>query len=203
MPLAWRGGDIDSALADAEDRYRRRGLRPCFKITDAALPAGLDERLEARGYAVEGRSLVLTGGLAEGEMARDIVINTAADAAWWRVAAPAESGEVASRERLGIASRLPAPTGFAAAMVDGAPASVALATVIDGWCCVSSVRTAPGFRRRGIAARVMIAIGGWARRNGAHSACLQVEAANSPAVALYTAAGLRPAYGYHYRVLAA
>lgn len=130
------------------------------------------------------------------------MIAPAADAAWWRIAAPTESGDAASRERLGIASRLPAPTGFAAALIEGAPASVALATVIDGWCCVSSVRTAPDFRRRGLAARVMIAIAGWARRNGAHSACLQVEADNAPAVALYAAAGLRPAYGYHYRVLA-
>lgn len=103
---------------------------------------------------------MLTGKLTEGEAADDVMIAPAADPAWWRVAVPGESGEAASQERLGIASRLPAPTGFAAALVDGAPVSVALATVIDGWCCVSSVRTAPSFRRRGLAGRVMEAIAG-------------------------------------------
>ena len=39
----------------------------------------------------------------------------------------------------------------------------------------------------------------WARDSGATGACLEVEAANAPARALYAGFGLAELYRYHYR----
>ena len=60
LPTGWSGElSLDDAVAAVERRYPAHSLRPCFKITDAALPTGLDDRLGDRGYRREGHSLVL------------------------------------------------------------------------------------------------------------------------------------------------
>src|SRR5690348_16477193 len=43
-----------------ESVYARNGLPTIFKMTEAALPAELDEILDQRGYAIEGRTSVQT-----------------------------------------------------------------------------------------------------------------------------------------------
>ena len=59
--------------------------------------------------------------------------------------------------------------------------------------------TDPARRRRGLARRVIASLAAWARDSGATGACLQVEAGNLPARALYSGFGLAELYRYHYR----
>ena len=55
-------------------------------------------------------------------------------------------------------------------------------------------------RRQGYGRRIIITLAAWAKENGASGACLEVEAGNLPARALYDAIGLkRELYRYHYR----
>ena len=61
------------------------------------------------------------------------------------------------------------------------------------------MRTTPSARRHGHGRRVLAAIAHWARQSGAHHLYLQVDHANTPAIALYERAGFRTAYHYlHY-----
>ena len=46
---------------------------------------------------------------------------------------------------------------------------------------------------------IIASLASWARDSGATGACLQVEAGNTPARALYDAFGLGELYRYHYR----
>ena len=69
-----------------------------------------------------------------------------------------------------------------------------------GWAGLFCMRTAPRFRRRGAARAILRAAAEAAATLGGWQIYLQVEVANQPAIALYTAAGFAPAYGYHYRV---
>jgi GNAT superfamily N-acetyltransferase len=60
--------------------------------------------------------------------------------------------------------------------------------------------TAPEARRRGHARAIVHALAGWAAQRGARRALLQVEEANRPARALYTASGFVPTHTYRYRI---
>jgi ribosomal protein S18 acetylase RimI-like enzyme len=60
------------------------------------------------------------------------------------------------------------------------------------------MRTLPGYRRLGLARRLLAALLAAAREAGALKAWLQVEAANHGAIRLYEAMGFAAAYRYRY-----
>jgi N-acetylglutamate synthase len=66
------------------------------------------------------------------------------------------------------------------------------------------VATENGYRKRGLSRSCLSAILNWARREAdATGACLQVVAANTPAVRMYEQLGFdRELYRYHYRHMA-
>ncbi len=78
-------------------------------------------------------------------------------------------------------------------------AALAYGAIHDGLICYESVVTDPSRQRRGYARRVISSLAGWAADRGAQGACLEVEAANAPARALYEALGFEELYRYHYR----
>lgn len=61
------------------------------------------------------------------------------------------------------------------------------------------VATASGERGKGHGRRVVLSALKWARLRGARIGWLQVEAANTVAIALYNSLGFRRVYDYHYR----
>jgi len=91
------------------------------------------------------------------------------------------------------------PARFALLTVDGMPAALAYGAIHDGLLCYESVITDPCRRRQGCARRVIASLALWARDSGATGACLQVEAGNTPARALYRDLGLVELHRYHYR----
>jgi len=72
--------------------------------------------------------------------------------------------------------------------------------VHGGWLCLEAVATAAELRGRGLAGRVVSALMAWAKDQGAQCVCLQTQAENLSAQALYHRLGLgRELYRYHYR----
>ena len=187
------------AIAAVEAWYAARGLPPRFKIAgDLAEPSDLEARLADRGYAPGEATLTMVGSLA-GAADRRIVIETSPGDAFRRVFADPDFGDDAdARERLDALARMPSPRAFALISVDGTPAAIGACAVDGDWAGLIGMRTAPAHRRRGLARRVFLALGDFARRNGASRGYLQVEAQNAPAVALYRSAGFEAAYGYRY-----
>ena len=56
-------------------------------------------------------------------------------------------------------------------------------------------------RQRGFARKAVEGLMRWGAETGASAVCLQVEASNTPAIALYRSLGFtRELYRYHYRV---
>jgi GNAT superfamily N-acetyltransferase len=108
------------------------------------------------------------------------------------------SGQAAIYRR--IVGQLAIPAAFAALSDEGAIAAVAYGALHNGLLCYESVITDRRRRRRGWGRRIVNALTAWARQQGAVGACLEVEAHNAPARALYDAIGLnRELYRYHYR----
>ncbi len=192
----------DDLIAACEALYRRHGRPAIFRLPSIIAPAA-DRRLAALGYAPEGESCVLYGDIGGVEAERDPAVRLsprpgrrwlAAMAALQRQ--PPEQSRVYRR----IVGSLLVPAAFAALAEDGAISALAYGAIHDGLLAVESVVTDPRRRRRGCARRVVASLAAWAAGEGAVGACLEVEAGNRPALALYDRIGLKTElYRYHYR----
>jgi ribosomal protein S18 acetylase RimI-like enzyme len=99
-----------------------------------------------------------------------------------------------------IAGQLAIPAAFAALSEEGGVAALAYGALHNGLLCYESVITDRRRRRRGWGRRITKALAAWARDQGAVGVCLEVEAHNAPARALYDTVGLKTElYRYHYR----
>ena len=120
----------------------------------------------------------------------------------WLSAKAAFSGLTAAESAIWskVAARLVVPTGFAGLSEDGALASVAYGAIDDGLLCIEAVVTDPNRRGRGLGRGMLASLIAWGRDLGAMGACLQVQADNSAALALYASLGIgSELYRYHYR----
>lgn len=204
-PLGEPDRPIDEAIAATEAFYAARGLPARFKLSDGAVvPANLAEHLRARGYRPTHGTVVMVGEVLAASEAHDpaITISDGPDPAFEAVLAASAAGNAAdARERLDALSRIPAPARFGRLDVDGRPAALG-ATAVDGdWAGIFGMRTLPNYRRQGLARRILTALLAQAHALGARRAYLQVEADNTPALALYGGLGFVPAYGYRYWVV--
>jgi ribosomal protein S18 acetylase RimI-like enzyme len=95
------------------------------------------------------------------------------------------------------------PIAFAAARdANDRIVSVAYGAIHDRLVSLQWVATDPARRREGLSRATLLDLLMWAERRGAQGACLQVLAANRPAVKLYESMGFeKELYRYHYRVL--
>jgi len=198
--------DCDALIDRVERRYRDHGLRPCFKMTAATLPADLDRRLEGRGYRAEGHSLVLVAAAGHALPAPSphtgVTLHDQPTPAWVDTCWPA--GRAGVRRALEqIAARIPPPRVFGLARLETLDAGAALAVAGRGWVGLTAVHTLPAHRRRGVAHSLLGALTGWAIEQDAAQLYLQVEADNDGARRLYARLGFHEAYRYHYRRLAA
>lgn len=194
--------DVADALAAAEPLYRAHGLPTIVRVPSIVDPA-LDRALAARGYASEGETCVLHGAIAGLAAAADpeVRLLAAPEREWLGVMAALQGFSAAQRDTYRrIVGAIAIPVRFALLTVDGAPAALAYGALHDGLLCYESVVTAVGRRRQGLARRVVGALAAWAGDAGAEAACLQVQADNAPALALYAGFGLTTElYRYHYR----
>ena len=199
-PLAFTGADPEAAIAEAERRYRSRGVRPMFQVCEINQPADLEGRLQARGYRVQEPCTTLAKDIAPSEMPADVEIAGSANAPWLSVYL---AGISESRRELApsILAVVPAPRAFFLLRSQGEPMSVALGVVAHGVVIAECVATLAKFRRQSGSSRIMRALEAWGADQDATIAALQAVAANAPAQALYAKLDYRPVGGYHYRVL--
>jgi N-acetylglutamate synthase len=188
-------------IGDCEALYRRQRQPTIFRLPSLIGPR-IDERLAARGYSSEGLSLVLYADLAAMPVARDPAVRLLSrpTAAW--LGAMATLQRHSKKEAVlyrRIVGALAVPAAFAVLADDDGIAGLAFGAIHNALICYESVVTDPRRRRRGYAARVIASLAAWAGEYGVTGACLEVEAANSPARALYDRLGFTELYRYHYR----
>ena len=191
--------DIDAAIAAVEAWYIARGLPPKFKIVEADQASlELIVRLRQRGYRSDTPTLTMAGPLA-GEMDPEATIAADTCDGFARVFAdPSFGHEADAAERLGALGRIPLPRGFALIRRDGQPAAVGACAVDADWAGVMGMRTAPAFRRQGLARRLFRTLTAFAASAGATRGYLQVDQDNASAIALYEAEGFESGYLYRY-----
>ncbi|HMD62724.1 MAG TPA: GNAT family N-acetyltransferase [Stellaceae bacterium] len=189
-------------LRACEALYRRLGLPTIFRVLSLNDPS-VDERLAKAGYTAEGESCVLYGAIEDIEAASDADVRLRYQPApeWFGAMAALQnhsSQQAATYRR--IVGQLAIPAAFAALSVEGDTIALAYGAVHNGLLCYESVITDSRRRRQGHGRRVITTLAAWAKEQGACGACLEVEAINAPARALYDALGLKTElYRYHYR----
>ncbi|HZG83443.1 GNAT family N-acetyltransferase [Paenibacillus sp.] len=205
---AWTVGPLPGGdwRGNVESFYRRRGLAPCFYISDAT-PSGVTSALAEAGYEPLYPGYFMIGSV------RETLERTAADDRFAPVYAEnADDRWIADFIRLeGFEpARAPAyahifgaigPVRTFLRLVDADGALVGLATGVAerGWVGVSNVIVAPDRRRQGVAAQLLRALAAWAEREGASRLWLQVVESNEPAIALYRKVGFDILSRFHYR----
>ena len=181
--------------------YRRLRLPTIFRVLTLIDPS-VDECLAAAGYTREGESCVLYAPIDEVETARDPDVQLLAEATpqWFAAMAVLQqhtAGQAATYR--GIVDHIAIPTAFAALSTNGEVVALAFGAIHNGLLCYESVVTDSRRRRQGYGRRIITVLAAWAKEEGAHGACLEVEAGNVPARALYDAIGLKQElYRYHY-----
>jgi ribosomal protein S18 acetylase RimI-like enzyme len=193
---------FDADVPACEALYHRFGLPTIFRVLSLIDPA-VDARLAQAGYSAEGESWALYGAIEDVEAVRDPEVRLLDQPTpEWFAAMAALQGH--SREQAAtyrrIVGQLVIPAVFATVADAGEIAALAYGALHNGLLCYESVVTDRRRRRRGYGHRIVTAMAGWAKEQGAVGACLEVEAHNAPALALYDAVGLkRQLYRYHYR----
>ena len=182
------GDDPDAALDEAEARYRAKGVRSQFHTFNLTRPAGLPDRLRARGYREGEATLTLFKSPEPGVVPADIE-QTDAPTPDWRAVYLGAITESRRAVNARILDTIPGPRAFFACRQDGRVISTALSVTGFGAAVVECVATAVEARRQGGAEAVLRALEGWAHAQGVAAIGLQVVATNTPALALYQRLG--------------
>ena len=196
------GFALHAVVERIEAVYRRQRQPTIFRVP-SFVAAALDAPLTERGYGREGETCVLYGAMDAVAAAPDPSVELSAEPAPEWLAGMAElQGHTEAHRAVyrRIVAAVAVPAAFAGLRIDGRLVALAYGAVSDGLLCYESVVTDAARRRQGLGWRVVASLAAWARAEGARGVCLQVEASNTPARALYDRFGLTTElYRYGYR----
>lgn len=200
-PLVPAAEGLASALPRAEALCRGQGL-PLLVRLPSLLGPEAERLLERRGFAAEGETLTLLGALPAEPAADPQAVCSPGFPSGWLAAQAALQGYDPARAAAfrAIVGQIALPLASVALRIEGGSRAQAFGVLDGGLLCIEAVIVAPAFRRQGLARRCLRALFAWAAARGGEAACLQVQADNAPAIALYRGLGLRrELYRYHYR----
>ncbi|MBN1401195.1 MAG: GNAT family N-acetyltransferase [Anaerolineae bacterium] len=201
--LAGSSGDLDRRIAHCEALYRKRGLRPIFRLTPYSRPSHLDGVLASQGYTLLDPSLVMSLDLDQWQSGDErSVLPPIARESWierFHALDGRRSVQVESHRRL--IERIASPCLLASLPDDrGRLVGCGLGVLEDGYFGLYDLVVDPALRNQGHGRRLLNAMLAWAKARGVHHAYLQVTAENAAAQHVYGALGFVEAYPYWYRV---
>jgi ribosomal protein S18 acetylase RimI-like enzyme len=210
--------DLDR-IEKTEERYRSRGLPPCFKLRDDHECAALDAALTARGYGLTHPTLVKTARLAESAAAlgsreggsaperADVSFIDGFTEAWVRIYSALNQRTADADPYWRTLSAVRARARSATVLVDGEPVAAGSA-IFDlsadtrragAWVGFYDLAVAKDQRGRGYGKVLLGSLIADAMRLGYEHGYLAVMEGNAPALALYAKAGFADLYRYWYR----
>lgn len=193
-------------LERATVAYRDAQLPLIVRLTPFSQPPELDDALAAMGYAKFDRTHVMVTVIDAAEDATPLPPGYVLEAAGATLYATVvgELRGTPEPQRASHADRLrmsPVPYQGWLLKGDGELLACGQFAREGGLVGLYDVFTAPAARSKGLAKVVCSQMLRLAAAQGAHTAYLQVETNNAPALAVYRSLGFMPGYDYHYRAL--
>ncbi len=190
-------GPVLDMIGPAADFYKDKG-QPLLVRTLSFMPEApeIAEVLAGQGFAPEGETCTLKASLPQRALDdfEEVESHSNPSSDWvadkLRLSPMAPAQQQAYRAML---ERLSVPARFARVPEKepekGRGVSLAYGAIVDGILVIESVVTDPDHRGKGLAGRVVGSLMAWGAHEGAKLSCLQVEAANIPALHLYKKLG--------------
>jgi GNAT superfamily N-acetyltransferase len=192
---------VQTTVADlplAEQEMRDLGQTPLFMIRKGE--GWLDEMLAAQGYAIKDPVFLRLAPVAA------LTALPLERAKTFRVWPPLETqkeiwaeGGIGSA-RLAVMERADGPKTTILGRDGKSPAGTVLVAMQNGVAMLHAMEVATAFRRRGLARKMIAAVGHWAADHGTSHVALLVTRANAGANALYASMGFEVVGEYHYRI---
>ena len=210
-PLYPGSDALEARIGRVEAVYRSAGLAPMFKLTSASLPTGLEEALQARGYALRGSDTeVQTADLETSPCAlwpTGVVcaVETVVTDAWLATFGSTHSNWSSADMALkrGMLEAIATPAAYLLLSDDAGPIGVGTAIVDGEWVGLFDIALVESARGRGLGQPLSAELLRWANNRGARRAYLQVVIDNPPALKTYAKLGFKGVYRYWYRRLIA
>lgn len=197
---------VADKLAQARALFQAAGLPLVVRLTPFSAPASLDATLADQGLQRFDDTQVLAAHLADMALAEPLptgLVVEACGAADYARTVGGLRGSPPAQQQAHAQRLQQSPVPYHGWLLrDGAGGQVlACAQYAREAALVGlyDVFTAPAARNRGLARRLCADLLRRAQAEGAHTAYLQVEADNTPAVAAYRRLGFADGYRYHYR----
>lgn len=187
-------------IAAAEAAAARLNQPAIFRLSPELGPeeAARDADLAARGYALTHPVVFYAAPVADLALEPPPV---SAFALWPPLAIQrevwAEAGT--SPARIAIMERAAEPKAALLGRSADRAAGAGFVALAGGIAMLHGLVVLPALRRQGTARHMLARAAVWAQERGATQIALAVEEDNPGALALYAAAGMRPAGRYHYR----
>jgi ribosomal protein S18 acetylase RimI-like enzyme len=191
--------DAAALIERIEARYAAWGLPAQFRLALSPCFDALRVELRRRGYRAEQPTQVQLApvSVVRAVSAARAEVDAAPDAAWAALFMGEGFDPVDGASRVAALGRAPGSL-YASVREAGRTVAAGAAAFSHGWVSVHGMRTAPAWRGRGLAGRILAALADAALAKGMARCFLQVEAGNVAAEALYRRAGFATAWSYVY-----
>ena len=194
---------LEEKIAFCEGQYARVGLPSIFKLTRASIPESLDPQLDRLGYTRKDETSVQTLDLTDVEplTAEGVAFTHTSLEAWLPVFSVFNQLTDEARHTLAkMLQNRTSETCFGLLMEDKRPVACGLGVLSRGYLGLFDILVSSRHRGKGLGERLIHAIFGWAKGQGAHTAYLQVVMGNRAAETLYRRLGFKELYRYWYRI---
>jgi N-acetylglutamate synthase len=202
-PLYSSSLNVEEKVQACEEIYRSKGLDVVFKMTTLARPENLDAILVERGYRLDSLTSVQTLDLTkvEGGSIQNSTVSETLSEDWLADCCRLSKLDERRRSTLQrmLSNLVPQP-GFASLRQDGYVIACGMGIAQDGYVGLFDIVTDVNFRRQGFGRQLVLRLLARGKRNGAHTAYLQVMLNNEPALRLYSGLGFKEIYTYWYRI---
>ncbi|MCK9204502.1 MAG: GNAT family N-acetyltransferase [Bacteroidales bacterium] len=195
--------DPSEKVRFCESLYQSRNITPCFKITSFTQPSGMDPLLGSSGYFVHSYISFQTLKISDiaNRPSPDLTIETRLRNGW--IDDFIRMNEFDPRRKntyLAIMNQIFSPMALVSVKYHEKITGVGLGVVEGPYIGLFDIVVDPAHREQGLGRRIVEAILSWGKKQGAHTAYLQVLTDNFPAINLYKKMGFNEKYQYWYRM---